>query len=37
MDCRHSKAINYRSPIVGNRFPSVEWWPMDLQEVCRAC
>jgi hypothetical protein len=35
MDGDHSKAINYRSPAMGNGFASAGWWPMDLQEIYR--
>ena len=35
MDGHHSKAINYRPPIVGDGFASAGSRPMDLQEIYR--
>jgi hypothetical protein len=35
MDGDHSKAINYRPPVVGNGFAPAGWWPMDLQKIYR--
>ena len=33
MDGHHSKAVNYRSPVVGNGFAPAGRRPMDLQKV----